>query len=84
MSLLSCYSECLNGTYNCSVDFDVDSKGYLSSDSLERLTNDLIQVFNFQYNHKDHEHFDIKFIYMHKTIGKSTLLTAVGISGTEN
>lgn len=59
--------ECLNGTHSCFVEFDVDSSGRLSNESLETLTTDLIQVFNFQYNNKDHERLDIKFIYMHPT-----------------
>lgn len=70
-------SECLNGTHNCFVEFDVDSGGRLSNDSLEKLKRDLIQVFNFQYHNKDHEIFDIKFIYMHPIEGKTTLLITV-------
>ena len=70
-------SECLNGTHNCFVEFDVDSSGQLSNDSLEKLKRDLIQVFNFQYHNKDHEIFDIKFIYMHPIEGKTTLLITV-------
>ena len=84
MSLLSCYSECLNGTHSCFVEFDVDSSGRLSNDSLGHLQNELIQVFNFQYHNKDHERFDIKFIYMHETIGKTTLRVTALLSSTSS
>ena len=66
------------------MEFDVDSSGRLSNESLETLTTDLIQVFNFQYNNKDHERLDIKFIYMHPTLGETILYSARGIRKLTN
>ena len=55
------------------MDLDVDASGRLSNDSLNRLKKDLIQVFNFQYNHKDPNIDDIKLVYKHPTEGNTTM-----------
>ena len=68
--LFSSNSECINGTHTCFVNYTVNDNGQLSNSSLENLKNQLIQVFNFQFNHKEHLQVDIRHINKYPTHGK--------------
>lgn len=46
--LCECHS---NGTHTCFIEYTVDANDRLSSDQVETLKRDLIQVFNYQHNH---------------------------------
>ena len=70
LCLFSCNSECINGTHTCFVNYTVDEDDRLSNSSLENLKKQLIQVFNFQFNHKEHLQVDIRHIYKYPTRGK--------------
>ena len=63
-------SECINGTHTCFVNYTVDENQHLSNSSLENLKNQLIQVFNFQFNHREHLQVDIRHINKYPTHGK--------------
>lgn len=59
--------ECINGTHTCFVNHTVDDNGQLSNNSLDSLKEQLIQVFNFQFNHKEHLQVDIRHINKYPT-----------------
>lgn len=51
-------SECSKGNYTCFTSFGTN----LSDDQLHLMKEELLQVFNFQHNHNDHAHVDIRHI----------------------
>lgn len=59
-----CYahSECLNGTIECIKNYCNTTEGLLSETQLGSLKSDILHLFHFQYQHKEHVLIDLRHI----------------------
>ena len=67
------YSECVNGTHSCFVNYTGDEDGQLDSEQVIDLKQKLIQVYNFQKNHDEHIITDIGHILDNSVDGECML-----------
>lgn len=65
----SYYSQCLNGNVTCFEDYVPETSGNLTSSQLQLLKSEILQAFNFQFNHDEHVLIDIRVIHQHPSEG---------------
>lgn len=64
-------SECLDGIVSCFEDYVPSGPdNHLNASQLEKLENELTQLFLFQYFHDDHVLIDIRHIHQHPITSK--------------